>query len=56
MGKRIPMVNGDEHDAINRKWRHRMAAFQRAGIRAKTKRRYRRRERRVARSELRDGS
>lgn len=52
MGRRIPMVSGDEHDAFSG-WRRVLCVFQRARVRAKTKRRFRRRERRVAREEVR---
>ena len=52
MGRRIPMVGGDEHDALTG-WRKLLCVFQRARVRAKTKRRFRRRERRVAREEVR---
>jgi chloramphenicol 3-O-phosphotransferase len=46
MGRRIPMISGDEWDALTR-WRQ----YRRwpAGVRAKVKRGYRRRERRAGR-------
>lgn len=46
-------VNGDEVDAHGRFGRTYLACFDRAGVRAKTKRRTRRRERREGASELR---
>lgn len=52
MGRRLPMISGDEHDAFSG-WRKVLCVFQRARVRAKTKRRFRRRERRVAREEVR---
>lgn len=52
MGRRLPMISGDEYDALTG-WRRVLCVFQRARVRAKTKRRFRRRERRVAREEVR---
>ena len=46
MAKRIPLNSGDEYDALTR-WRR--VLYWRAGQRAAIKRRYRRRERRLAR-------
>ena len=49
MARRIPLRNGDEFDAITR-WRRYL--YWRAGERARIKRAYRRRERRVAKEEI----
>lgn len=48
MGRRIPMKSGDEYDALSN-WRkvHRL----KAGTRARIKRRFRRRERRIGNRE-----
>ena len=48
---RIPFKNGDEQDALT-KWRKLYGP--KAGVAAKVKRRYRRRERRTAKEELRE--
>jgi hypothetical protein len=50
MGRRIPMVSGDEFDALT-KARRVYCYLQRAGAAARIKRQYRRRERRERRSE-----
>ncbi len=49
MGRRIPMIDGDEYDALT-KWR-KVLHFK-AGARARIKRRYRRRERRIGKREI----
>lgn len=54
MGRRIPLANGDEQDVFTR-WRHYLVCCKRPGYCAKVKRSYRRRERAVARAELRRG-
>ena len=52
MGRRIPMVSGDEYDALTG-WRRVMSFRGMRSCRAAIKRRFRRRERRVAREEVR---
>ena len=47
---RVPMSSGDEYDALT-KWRH--SLHWRAGERARIKRGYRRRERRVLKQKMR---
>ena len=48
MGKRIPFNSGDEHDALNKKYRHMYVRNVRPGVTSKIKRKYRQRERQVA--------
>lgn len=50
--RRIPLINADEQDVMS-KWRHYLCWTQRAGATAGVKRRYRRRERAVAKRQLR---
>jgi hypothetical protein len=52
MGRRILMVSGDEYDALTG-WRRVMSFRGMRSCRAAIKRRFRRRERRVAREEVR---
>ena len=49
MARRIPLKTGDEFDAITR---HRHRHYWRAGERARIKRAYRKRERRLAKEEI----
>ncbi len=55
MTKRIPMNTAAEYDAFSRKWRHLLCYLQRAGARDSIKRNFRRRERRTAKQDIREG-
>lgn len=52
LGRRLPLTRAEEYDALTRARRH-YVWTQRAGACDAVKRRYRRRERRTARDELR---
>lgn len=51
--RRIPMKTADEYDCLT-PWRKYYVYLQRPGAADKVKRRYRRRERRLAKKEIRD--
>lgn len=52
MAHPLPMINGDEYDAFSPAARKAIASLHRAGVIAKTKRRYNRRVRRSAKAEI----